>query len=138
MKLHPPTDPGKVFDDLAVLAIKVAKTSGSSVAAANHATVVVPISGELGDRYGQSLYGQIISSPEYQGLYDVNLRLFDLIDRLNLPREPDVCYDKAVDDLNRARWRAKAALQGRFFPGSPLTEQKLDQGVVADPTKDAP
>lgn len=133
MKLHPPTDPGRVFDDLTVLAIKAAKTSGAPAAVANHATVAVPISGELGNRYGHSLYGQIIASPEYQQLYMVNLTLFDLIDTLALPRPAGECYDRAVDELNRARWRAKAALQSRWFPESLLTEQKLDRGVVADP-----
>jgi hypothetical protein len=132
MKLHPPTDPGKVFDDLSVLAIKCAKTSGSAPAVANLSTYSVPISGELGDRYGTSLYGQIVESPEYANLYSVNLRLFDLIDHMSGPeRDPSQCYDVAVDGLNRDRWRAKAALQQRFWPDAPLSEQKVDRGVVA-------
>lgn len=130
MTVHLPLDPGVAFDMLSILAVKHARTTGSAPAAANLATFAVPLSGQLGERLGQPLYTAIIESPEYQSLYATNGALFDLIDLLKSPARPSgQCYDVTVDQLNHDRWLAKRALQARFFPEQPLSEQKLGYGT---------
>lgn len=128
MNLFVPMQPGEAFDRLSILAVKVAQTTGSAPSAANLLHLSEPCIQQLGHQQ----YGEILASPEYQSLYQTNLQLFQLIDHMKRPGRPeDECHDVQVDDLNLARWKAKAALQTRFFPDAPLSEQKLGYGAAA-------
>jgi hypothetical protein len=132
MIVHQPLDAAVAFDMLSILAVKHAQTTGSAPATANLAAFSVPLSGQLGEQYGQPLFCAITGSLEYAALYSTNLALFNLIDWMKRPdRTPDECHDRRVDTLNYQRWQHKRALQQRFFPDQPLSEQKLGYGGVS-------
>ncbi len=131
MIVHQPLDVGVALDMLSILQVKHARTTGAAPAAANLATFSVPLSGQLGDQLGKPLYATVIQSPEYQALYTTNAALFDLIDLLKSPARPEgICFDVEVDKLNLQRWRDKRALQARFWPEQPMSEQKLGYGQI--------
>jgi hypothetical protein len=69
---------------------------------------------------GGVLFEEILVSEEYIGLFNVNLRLFDVLERVRSEEKIDA---RVVDDLNLARWKLKKQLQKKFF-GVDISEVK--------------
>lgn len=62
----------------------------------------------------------ILASQEYQNLYCVNRSVFDAIDAAY----KDEISASKVQEVNHKRFKAKQALQKRFWPKSKLCEKK--------------
>jgi hypothetical protein len=80
---------------------------------------------------GNTLHRDILASDEYRDLYDANLCVFEHIDLIK--QRPATGADATyIDQMNHARYLAKLALQKRFFPDCPFTEQKIgyDKGAA--------
>ena len=69
---------------------------------------------------GGVLFEEVLRSEEYLSLFDVNARLFDVLDRI---REGEKMDAQIVDNLNLQRWRIKKEMQKKFF-GSDIAEIK--------------
>jgi hypothetical protein len=126
MILHPPLHAAYVFDMRAGLHIKYLKTK--TAAALDN---LDEMSTYLLDALGGKLYCAVLYSQEYRNLYNANLRVYERIDEIKLrPATGDDCT--YIDQNNHQRWQAKVALQQRFFPDSPFTEQKIgyEKGAV--------
>lgn len=73
---------------------------------------------------GAEKHQLILGSTEYERLYAVNLRLYELVDLA----KKDVVKASEVDQGVYDRWLAKKALQDKFFPSSQYQEQKFGYG----------
>lgn len=106
-------DEAYAFDMLAISEIK----RGGKSAIPQPLSVLV---GELVNQLGQELFETVTDSAEYKHLHNANLYTFNLIETL---RRKDYVSPKKIDDANMMRFRAKEALQKKFF-GTELTEIK--------------
>lgn len=66
-------------------------------------------------------FNQIVSSQEYQELFDINKITFFLIDEMRCGNEITA---KQIDDANIERFNKKKKLQDKFF-NSKLREEKI-------------
>lgn len=75
-------------------------------------------------RAGILQHSQVLRSPQFAALRQANLTVFNRIDAIKARGEQpgDATF---VDQHNYQRFLCKRDLQERFFPASPLTEQKL-------------
>lgn len=103
------------LDYLAILEVKADKFPTKENLKNKH-TTLDNLSKELGKRK----FVNIISSPEYKELYEVNKHLFELVD---LAKKDEVLASE-VDAGVFNRWKAKRKLQDKFFKEK-LSEQKL-------------
>jgi len=115
-------DEAAAYDMLAILSIKIVVNGGNDVMPSR--VVEERLTSEAVASLGESLHGEIMSSPEYKRLLRANLAVFDRIDLIKTRGEQlgDATY---IDQQNYQRYLCKKALQERFFPQSSITEQKL-------------
>ena len=113
-------DEGYAYDLLSIAAVKVAKHAGNRANLANHHR----LEAEIITQVGADLHCEIMDSTEYADLYQTNLALFNHIDEMKT-RPPQAGDAQFVDHHNYQRYLHKKAIQARFFPNSPLAEQKL-------------
>ena len=111
-------DAGYMFDFLSIYDVKLLKI-GSGENNQNlknfnntESDIVIQI--------GEDLYSKIIKSQEYQNLYYINRKLFDLVDLA----KDDKVKASEVDAYVYKRFLAKKALRLKFFPESEEVEQK--------------
>lgn len=104
------------YDMLAILAVKLNQTLDDK-------TRVEYI--RMSDRIAAQVpnHQEVVRSPEYNRLYEVNREMFVRIDELK-QRKPTGEDAQYIDDRVYARFKAKQALQARWFPDQPLTEIK--------------
>lgn len=109
-------DEAFAYDLLSITAIKagVDRTTMSRV---------LVLADQIVEQVTFEVHETVIASPEYRDLRAANQRVFDLIN-LYKTRGELVGDAKAIDMANLDRYRAKQALQTRFF-GTELTERKL-------------
>lgn len=69
------------------------------------------------------IHKTIVSSEEYQKLYDVNRSIFEYLDEMK--KNPSIEDGVWVDKMNYERYLAKKVLQEKFFPEQKITEQKI-------------
>lgn len=69
------------------------------------------LASEIKEQIGDNLYSEIIGSPFYKDLYELNRQIFVLID--DVKRNP--LLGEAIDLRNYQRYIAKVALQKHFF-----------------------
>lgn len=96
------TDPADAYDRLAILEIKAGH--GAKV---EHQ--IYRLTDDIAQGVSEKVHHQVMGSEEYQELYEANRIVFDLIDRLRKHGEWKG-GQKAIDDMNMDRWRAKQAL----------------------------
>jgi hypothetical protein len=111
-----PCDWGYAFDYLSIFHVKIEKKKDDE-----SKTNFSETSQHLIKLLGTKGFYNVYKSHEYQRLYDVNARLFDLVD---LAKKDEVKASE-VDAGVWERYLAKKALQERFFPNVPLAEQKF-------------
>lgn len=120
MTFYMPRSAALVYDDIAIAVIKVRHNPDNDAAKA----VLMELDSLVQQQAGALLHEQVCASPEYQALLQVNDDIYvrnDLI-KTRVPTGEDMAYtDGKVGD----RWRAKRALQAKWFPAAALTEQKF-------------
>ena len=77
-------------------------------------------SGHVRKALGYGAYSIIVTSPEYAECVRVNDVVFQRVD----DAKEDKVKASVVHNLNFERYKAKVALQKRFFPGSDISEKK--------------
>ncbi len=79
---------------------------------------------EIEDQVGHGKHLGVICSKEFGHLSTVNEEMYNRIDEMKARGEQlgDATY---IDSRVFARYQAKKALQDKWFPDSPLTEQKF-------------
>jgi hypothetical protein len=112
-------DPGYLFDFLSIYDVKFCKFS-LTVNEDNFMNTAKHIIAQI----GYELYSQILKSQEYAQLYDINFKLFELVDLA----KTDKVKASEVDAGVWKRYLAKKALQEKFFPDSAVQEQKFGYG----------
>ena len=112
-------DESYCYDMLSILLVKVKKASNEKREKAFDNWL--KMSTEMAAEIGNAKHSVVIDSVEYKNLYDVNDRLYDLVDAV----KKDPCLGKQLDDEVYNRYLAKKALQERFFPEVELKEQKF-------------
>lgn len=119
MIVHPPLHAAYVYDMLSILVVKASR-SATQINLDN----VASLDGYLRSVVGADQHKAVTSSPEGQALFQANLRVFERIDliKTRAATGDDATY---IDEQNYARYQAKLALQRRFFPDCPFTEQKI-------------
>lgn len=108
------------YDMLAIASIKASFNPHNQQAATNMDALAIDIARQVGyDRHNA-----VVASPEYRSLLRVNREMYMRIDELKARGEQigDAVY---IDDRVYQRFLAKQALQKRWFPEEPLTEQKM-------------
>lgn len=112
-----PCDWGYAFDYLSIFDVKNKKNPSDQTARNYEGTVL-----SLCDQLGFEKYFEIRNSDEYDNLFNVNLKLFDLVDAV----KNDTCLGKELDDQVYERYLAKKSLQEKFFPDIEICEQKFN------------
>ena len=111
---------GFVYDLLSIAATKVRHNPDDNEAKGN----LMMLDDEIQRQVGTLYHEQVCASPEYLALLRVNDDIYIRNDEIKVRpiTADDMVYtDGKVGD----RWRAKAALQAKWFSGSPFTEQKF-------------
>ncbi len=109
-----------VYDLLAGAAVKVHHNPDSAEAKAR----LMELDEQIQQQVGVLNHEQVCASPEYRGLLSILNDIYvrnDEIKTRPMTGEDMAYTDGKVGD----RWRAKAALQTKWFPSSRLTEQKF-------------
>jgi hypothetical protein len=108
-------DEGYAYDYLAILAVKTRKfRTEASIAAFDQCYDYVS------EQVGQELHASIMKSDEYFHLFYTNQETFDAVEQARYGQ----ISAKEVDDLNMKRYKAKVALQNKFFPKQKISEHK--------------
>lgn len=127
-------DPGKILDELAILNVKLEKSSG--LEKDKNIDNFTQLARQIIDNIGKTKYDEILNSDEYHDLYRENLEIFMLVDRLNGLKKPHILMipDKVlakiaieINDRNYNRYLAKIAIQKKFF-NTEISEVKIGYG----------
>ena len=102
-------DEGYVFDMLSILEIKSKVFTGQKYNKAIESMTIM--SNEIIAQIGKARFDSIISSDEYQNLYNANKKVFVLIDMA----KTEDGLSKYTDDANYERYLKKVDLQKKFF-----------------------
>jgi hypothetical protein len=111
------------YDMLAIATLKMGMNPKDGKAKENMLQLADQMIGQLGDER----YLEVLESEEYEALYRVNREMYIRIDELK-QREERVGDARYIDNRVYQRFLAKMALQKRWFPEAPLTEQKMGYG----------
>ncbi len=107
---------GYAWDYLSILEVKNNKTQITQ-AINNYIACYSEIEAQIGTKR----MVEAKASEEYAYLYTVNRELFELVDAV----KKNPCLGKELDDKVYERYKAKMALQNKFFPDSKLSEIKV-------------
>ena len=117
-KLYPIlADAAYCFDFLSILDVKRIKNSDYD----NHTNYITQIQ-LLEDFIGAGKLREILNSSEYNELYLVNLKLYELVDLSSR----DEIRASQVNAANHRRFLAKREIQKRFFPEECQIEKKAN------------
>lgn len=114
-KIPLPVDYGYYFDFISILANKYDRFFDDEVK-----NYYIECIDNLKKYIGEDKYNEVTRSNEYIHLYEVNSRLYDMVD---LAKENKV-KAKDVDDMVYERFLAKKAVQDKFFPEVKYGERK--------------
>lgn len=109
-------DWGCIFDILSICNVKVNLCTSKSH---RNEQNFVELGGEIEKQIGEYKYAEIMDSPAYQDLYEINAKIFDLVNQVK--RKPEI--GKEIDEKNYERFVAKNNLQNAFF-NSNISEVK--------------
>lgn len=113
-------DEGAVFDMLSILEVKSKKSFSDKEKEKKVFSALKTMFFEVGEQIGIEKTDLILNSPEYKTLVDVNDEYFWIVDL----SAQNKCSAKDNFDCNMKRFRAKTALQQKWF-GTSVLEQKL-------------
>ncbi len=105
------------FDFFSILEVKCIKTNEQNLETLNNKN---KYKSEIIDQIGLELYDKIINSPEYKELFNINYKLFSVIDEAKKGGVDAI----AIDNLNWFRFLAKKEIQRKYF-NSEVSEQKF-------------
>jgi hypothetical protein len=108
---------GYYFDYLSILAVKGVKQPDNQNLIQDYMKCFMKAAEQL----GEELITKIVNSEEFDNLVLINLDLYDYVDLV----KQDKVTGKQVDAKVYERFLAKKALQEKFFPSKPYTEQKF-------------
>jgi len=111
-------DWASIFDILSVYNVKINLCSGEKAIA--NEKLFSNLAEEIKRQIGHDNFFQIIGSNFYEDLYNCNLEIFILVDKVK--ESPEL--GKEIDEKNFERHKIKKALQKHFF-GSDLNEIKV-------------
>lgn len=128
-----PFDVAYGYDALSILVVK--QRSGATDAILDS---IRRMDEALSTQVGAAKHDTILCSREYARMIEVNQKLFEAFDWLHTKAmEPEaspltIAMQAIVTDRMNGvdRPAAKRALQERWFPGEPLTEQKIGYGTL--------
>jgi hypothetical protein len=111
------------YDLLAIADIKTLRNVGNYQAS----LACADLDDEIAQQVGYNHHCAVLASDEYAALRKVNDEMYVRIDELKARGEQlgDAVY---IDSRVYQRFLAKQALQKRWFPDQPLTEQKMGYG----------
>ena len=112
-------DAGAWFDEMSVMNIKV-NISKDHASRENSKNNFTRLAKEIQAQIGESKLQEILASDEYQNLYESNLFVFNLVEKV----KSDNGLARDVDLGNYDRFLKKAELQKKFFE-TDLTEVKI-------------
>jgi hypothetical protein len=115
-------DEAYAFDYLSILEVKRDMDPSNSSKSFTYFECASHLQKQLNDKFKT-----IIDSVEYKELYDKNVKVFKLIDRL---RAHENISAATIDDANMERFFAKMRLQHKFFSGAELKEVKINYNVT--------
>jgi hypothetical protein len=115
-------DEAAAFDMLAILENKLLISARAKIIDS-----YILLKKEIADQVGADKHRSIIDSHEYYDLYSINRKIFELVD---LSKENKVTA-KEVDEANYERYKAKQALQQKFFPANGITETKIGYEAIS-------
>lgn len=108
---------GYYFDYLSILAVKAVKQPNNQILKQEYMRCFMKAAEQL----GEELITEIATSKEFDHLNLINLDLYEYVDLV----KQDKVTGKQVDAKVYERFLAKKALQEKFFPNKPYTEQKF-------------
>lgn len=108
-KLTVTLDAAFIFDVIAILNVKLNKLVGPNKDKA--LKNFTELADQIKSQIGRIEFDNIISSAEYKELYDVNLKVFNLVDIAN----KDDGLAGEVAGANTERFHLKNKLQSKFF-----------------------
>lgn len=112
-------DAGTWIDSLSIFNIKI-NVSKDSITRERNKANFTRLAKEIQEQIGENKLQEILVSEEYQNLYEINLHIFTLVDKV----KSDTGLAKEVDASNIERYLKKAELQKKFFE-TDLTEVKI-------------
>ena len=112
-------DAGAWVDSLSIFNIKINVAKDSATRERNKANFT-RLAKEIQEQIGENKLQEILSSDEYQNLYEANFYIFNLVEKV----KNDTGLAKDVDSANHDRFLKKAELQKKFFE-TDLTEVKI-------------
>ncbi len=118
MKIKCSLDIGAWFDIISVYNVKI--NSCPKEASEKNKVNFQNLEKEISECIGAAKFKEIIDSDFYKELYQTNLDIFKLVDKVK--EEPGIAKD--MDALNYKRYIVKSGLQENFF-GSKMSEIKI-------------
>ena len=103
------TDPGEVFDKLAIINVKINLTDG--LLKERNIKNFEDLSSQIEKEIGAVRFHKIFGSQEYKDLYRANLNTFRKVELA----QKDNGLAKEVDNSNYSRYLSKLVLQKIFF-----------------------
>ena len=110
-------DEAYCFDYLSILETKCIKKNEQNIELNNNKINCIY---EIMNQIGTELYDKIINSSEYKELFNINYKLFSIIDEVKKGGVDAI----NIDNLNYFRFLAKKKIQEKFF-GTKVREIKL-------------
>ncbi len=129
MQIKCSKDIGGWFDELAIFEVKIVLCKGPKQQ--QNRENFNKLAAEIKDCVGKDKFDEIINSNEYFNLYDFNIQIFNLVDKLNnynkngnLENWEIKDTGLEINDLNYNRYLAKINLQKKFF-NTEIKETKI-------------
>lgn len=120
---------GNWFDEISILNVKINRCEGSKKQ--QSLKNFEKLAKEIKEQIGENLYREIMAGEYYYNLYNENLKIFILIDKLNIHKKENNLenWELAelgikINDLNFSRFEAKNKLQKKYF-NSEVSEIKV-------------
>ena len=105
-----------LFDVLCILEIKNCKKLLRYTLVEEFKDVLIP-------QLGENLFNEVHKSQEYRDLYDANVLTFDMVEKADAGE----VGQQQVHKTNKLRFRAKQAIQHKWFGGDMQLEVKSDR-----------
>lgn len=112
-------DEGYCFDILAIINNKILNSHGENKDKLIKSYEL--LASEIKDQIGQNIYEKIVCSDEYIELFNINKRVFELVDLA----KNDKILASEVDKANYSRFVFKTRLQKKFF-NNDIKEVKIN------------
>lgn len=113
-------DESGAFDMLSILNVKISKSHSKDKD--QNINNFEHLAAQIKKQIGEYKFNEIISSDEYEDLYDINSQLFGCFDQAKLEDKDSLAF--RTDCMNYKRFLLKKQLQAKFF-NNDVTEIKI-------------